>query len=239
MKIHFYKFEATGNDFIITNQDFIEEEQAKKLCANHYGIGADGLINIDQMNHVTIFNKDGSQAKMCGNGLRCLCAFLTQKSKEKKHVVLVNQMPIPLEMETSDMAKVWFLTPQWIKNKKNYFVQCQNNHYLFFVDDIKKHSFNEKHHLFSLKEKCNLHAVQILSQDHIQIKSYEYGVGETNSCGSGSISAFYLLRALKKVQNELIIQTDGGNLTAIYQDFNYYLRGPVHFIYKGETNNEF
>ena len=72
----FYKMQATENDFILTINQKFDSMQVQKLCDNHTGIGADGLINIENQRDITIFNKDGSTALMCGNGLRCVAKLL-------------------------------------------------------------------------------------------------------------------------------------------------------------------
>lgn len=237
--MHFYKFEATGNDFILLFDEKIHSQQAKRMCADHYGIGADGVIHINHKNQVTIYNKDGSEAAMCGNGLRCLCALLTRKNKVKEHLVFLQDAPIQLVMENEEMARVWFESPKQLEKDDEYFIQCRNNHYLFLVDDLDSFTFNPSQIALSEKKHCNLHAIQIISENCIQIKSYEFGVGHTNSCGSGSIAAFYLLHKQKKVKDTITIKTEGGDLTAIYHQQQFYLMGPVHFIFEGEIEDGF
>ena len=71
----FYKLQATGNDFIFFI-DIDEKVDVKQLCDRRKGIGADGVIIIDSLYNVTIYNADGSLANMCGNGLRCACKLI-------------------------------------------------------------------------------------------------------------------------------------------------------------------
>ena len=101
MSLAFTKYHGLGNDFILidnrhSNNPLISPEQAVKMCDRHFGIGADGVIfalpGQDGTDYtMRIFNSDGSEPEMCGNGIRCLAVFLTElegisRTKDKYHI---------------------------------------------------------------------------------------------------------------------------------------------------------
>lgn len=230
----FYKLEATGNDFILILDEIKHDLDIKKLCDKNIGIGADGLITIDPYYNINIYNKDGSKAKMCGNGMRCVCKLLTHLTKKDGHSVYIDNNKVNLLQVSENLAKVSMPFPMMVSYQNGYYVTLLNNHYIILTESLDDFKFDENHFEISAKNKCNVHAVEIISKNEIKMKTYEYGVGFTKSCGSGSLAAFFALYMLDKVNSNLKVIQNGGTLHCLYENNQYYLCGEVNLIYKGE-----
>lgn len=230
----FYKLEATGNDFIFfINQD-ISNIDIKKLCDRNMGIGADGIISIDDNNNLEIFNSDGSKAQLCGNGLRCACKLKYYLTNSNEHIFLVNNNKIETKMIDNDICYVSFKNPVMIKYKDNYLVNLINKHYIVICKDINASKFDEKLINLCNEEKTNIHIVSILNRKQVKMKTYEYGSKETLSCGSGSVAVFFCLNMLDLIDNNAYIIQNGGTVNCYFKNNKYYLKGPVNLLYKGE-----
>ena len=125
-------------------------------------------------------------------------------------------------------------SPMMMKCNDGYFVNLLNNHYIKFTNDIEKYSFSKEDINISKEHQCNIHVIKVISKNKIRIKSYEYGVGITSSCGSGAICSFYLCNMLDKVSHNCEIISDGGISYCEVNNDKYILKGNVSLIYKGE-----
>ena len=235
----FYKLEATGNDFIVIIAENNDSFNYKKLCNRHLGIGADGLILIDQYLNIKIYNADRSKAKMCENGLRCVCKLLSYLTNNNEHTITLENEQIQLKQISETEAFTLMPTPLMLFSNGGYFVSLLNNHYIILTNKVDSFKFNSSHKAILEKNKCNIHAVEVINSSTIKMKSLEYGVGETKSCGSGSIASFFLLYMLNKVDKKVKVIQQGGTLTCFVKNNKYYLQGNVNLLYKGELINEF
>lgn len=235
----FYKLEATGNDFILIINESNDKYKVKELCDRNKGIGADGLITIDNYLNIKIYNSDGSEAKMCGNGLRCICKLLSHLTNNNEHTINLNNQQIYLKQINKNNAFVEMPTPIMLFSNNGYFVSVLNNHFIILTDNVDKFVFDKGHIDLSNKRKCNIHAVQIINKEIIKMKSYEYGAKETKSCGSGAVASFFLLYMLNKVSNKVSIIQPGGKVTCFTNNNKYYLQGEVNLLFKGELIYEF
>lgn len=240
--MEFYKYEATQNDFILTlNQTFLKE-QIVKLCNVHQGIGADGLINIDNLRDITIYNQDGSIANMCGNGLRCVAHLLYELTAQTTNKVSINNRPFFLTWINPHLTQVSLTSPSFIKKNaapyNGYFVDVFNTHFIMFVEDVEQFIFDEQLKRFSKENHCNIEIIKLIDSQNIKVRVYEYGVGETSSCGSGALACFYLLSQFKCVKNHLNVHLLGGTLEVFTANEGYFLKGPVNYLYKGEFEDE-
>lgn len=235
----FYKLSATNNDFIITILDEPTFYKIDKLCDRYEGIGADGYINIDKYFNVSIFNKDGSKAKMCGNGLRCVNKLLYSLTKKKENTIFIDNIPYNLKMIDDNTCSVQLNDFFMLKLENYYLVRLNNSHLIKITDNFDKSDFTDNEIKYCYDNKCNIHIVSIIDNKNIKIKTYEYGVGRTKSCGSGSIASFYCLHNLKKVSDDVCVHTEGGQIQTKFLNNKYYLIGNVKYIYKGEYNGFF
>ncbi|MCK5169900.1 MAG: diaminopimelate epimerase [Bacteroidales bacterium] len=258
MMLNFYKYQGTGNDFIIidnrTNPVSLSKEQINTLCDRKFGIGADGLMFLENHNELDFnmryFNSDGNESTICGNGGRCLVAFAKSlniidkstifNSIDGKHKAKINSDDtISLEMQNIDKVNLVNM---------NYFLSTGSPHYVTFKENIKDIDvFNRGKEIrnsaeFS-PEGTNVNFVEFVN-DKIYVRTYERGVeNETLSCGTGVTASAICASLHKKTdKSSYNIVTNGGNLNVSFQKHNnntftdIWLTGPAKFVFKGEID---
>ncbi len=257
MQLKFYKYEGAGNDFIlIDNRKHVfshaeKPELIKKLCDRHFGIGADGLMVLEEKEgfdfEMIYYNADGLQGSMCGNGGRCITAFA-------KHLQLINDETNFLAVDGPHYAKIsentWvslqMIDVSEIRMDGDAFVlNTGSPHYVLTVSDLKDLDvFTEgkaiRNNSTYKAEGINVNFVEDKG-DHYYVRTYERGVeNETYACGTG-VTAVALAMAKKKDQKGHIqtsIRVPGGHLGV---RFNYdgstfkdvFLEGPATFVFSG------
>ncbi len=270
----FCKMQATGNDFIII--DYLENKLeysykllSEFLCDRHFGVGADGILIIQKSNKadfkMRIFNQDGTEAEMCGNGIRCFAKYVYEKNlidKEEFNIeTLAGIKKVNLEIEGStvtkvsvDMDKPIFELPDipviYLENNYKgsihiegitvYPISIGNPHAVCFVDDVKKVDVERYGKLIEdykyFPNKTNVEFVQIVDNSNIKVRVWERGVGETFSCGTGASAASIISMKYKSTNNELNVELLGGNLKVIYKNENIKLIGPVEKVFEGKID---
>lgn len=256
MKFAFFKYQGTGNDFIIIdNRDLrfpIDEQLIVHICDRKFGIGSDGLILIQQSEkedfHMEFFNPDASQS-FCGNGSRCAVSFAY------KIGIISNATTFSAidgvhsaKVETGGLIEVSMKNVDAITSiGSNLVLNTGSPHYVRFTDDLSKEDifkvgqkiryspeFNE--------EGINVNLVELLADNSLQCATYERGVeNETLSCGTGVTAMAIAANKLKNIEPPITVITKGGELEVgfeikedVYQEV--YLKGPATFVYKGEIN---
>jgi len=260
MKIEFYKYQGTGNDFILLDNrknvyDPITSFQVKQLCDRHFGVGADGLMLLNNKEgydfEMIYFNADGNPGSMCGNGGRCLVKFAADLGIKKKeyHFLAVDgphraeidfdKKEISLKMQ--DVNEVQFSFDHYVLN-------TGSPHYVKYVKDAAETDVvSEGRKIRNSKpfaEKgVNVNFVEVISDDEIFVRTYERGVeNETLSCGTG-ITASALVTAHNDIGfNRVEVKTTGGNLNVEFEKMsdtqfeNIWLSGPAELVFTGEIN---
>ncbi len=257
MNLHFYKYQATGNDFILISADeqkFDEKnyEYIKFLCDRHFGIGADGLIILKK--HPTYdfemlyYNSDGLPATMCGNGGRCVVSFAhklqyinskcTFWASDGLHDAIVETENV-IKLKISDVNKI-------IIHSDGYEIDTGSPHFIKEIHDSINSIdvFNNgrairNENRFSPKG-VNVNFVKLINDNSLEIRTYERGVeAETLSCGTGSVAAAIYSVLNKPDGNYAIrIKAPGGTLTVFLekkgQTFtNIWLQGEATFVFEG------
>lgn len=249
MKIHFRKYEACGNDFLFIPNIYCERKIIRKICDRHYGVGADGVV-ISDIDNFVYFNKDGSEASICGNGLRCfaLNKYLYEQKVEgtistnrgeyfykideiKKNVVEV-QMEIPTYIEKkfeskellSGFEKLW-VVDAGVQHIVLYPRQGCN------VDvEIVGEYFNN---LKEFKDGVNVDVVEF--RDKVFCYTYERGCGRTLSCGSGALATFKVLNDMGEIEDECEIFFENGS-SILFRKEEEFIRmiGKARYVAEGE-----
>lgn len=253
MKLTFYKYQGTGNDFIMVddrNKSFDQDniQLVSRLCDRKFGIGADGLILIRNRDgydfEMIYFNPDGTQS-MCGNGARCAVAFsqylgIISGSGEflaidGPHVGRYNDGQVELGMSPVDGI---------LREGDDYFVDTGSPHHVRFVDQVNEYSVVEigKQIRYSSRYSplgSNVNFVSKISADRIYVRTYERGVeNETLSCGTGVTASALVFGFLNGI-DQINIQTPGGNLGVSFTlgpngGFqSIFLTGPAVQVFQG------
>ena len=259
MDIKFYKYQGTGNDFILLDNrekmyDDITSAQVKKICDRHFGIGADGLMLLNNKEgydfEMLYYNADGNPGSMCGNGGRCIVDFASKLGIKKTEYNFLapdgsHEAEIDLEKEVS-------LKMQDVKNVEfsfdYYLLDTGSPHYVKYVNDIADMDVvsegrkirNSKHFA---EKGVNVDFVEVISDDEIFVRTYERGVeNETLSCGTGVTAAALIAAHNDMGFNRVEVKTRGGNLSVEFEKMsdkefvNIWLSGPVELVFTGTIN---
>lgn len=260
MKIQFYKYHGTGNDFILIDDRpskvVMSTNEIKLLCDRHFGIGADGLIRIVAHKEfdfeMIYYNSDGKLGSMCGNGGRCAIAFanklklINDKAKflaaDGPHLAeIIDSSPMIIKLKMSDVASV-----STIEN--SFLIDTGSPHFVQFVDDLDnldvvKEGRKIRNSDRFVKEGVNVNFVKFINGE-LHIRTYERGVeDETLSCGTGITASVLVASFAQKIGtvNVLSVVTPGGNLKVHFhnnqQSFtDIWLEGPAEAVFEGELN---
>ncbi|HLT51766.1 MAG TPA: diaminopimelate epimerase [Arenibacter sp.] len=255
MLLNFFKYQGTGNDFILIDnrEDIFPRENvglASFLCDRRFGIGADGLILLEPDSgfdfKMVYYNSDGRQSSMCGNGGRCIVAFAKQLgligeetsflAVDGQHRATIVDDTVSLEMQDVDE----------IKEKQNsMFLNTGSPHHVQLVKDLKNFDVRKEGRKlrFGLygQQGSNINFVEDAGEDSFYVRTYERGVeDETLSCGTGVTAvAIAMHRAGYTQKNKVGITTPGGTLEINFKhnEKGYHciwLTGPAKLVFKGE-----
>jgi diaminopimelate epimerase len=263
MIIPFFKYQGTGNDFIIIdnrNSSFnnFNNSFIAGLCNRQFGIGADGLILLSNKDgydfEMTYFNSDGNQSSMCGNGGRCIVAFALKMGIVRNvanffAVDGVHEAIVLDNKEKNTIVKLKMTDVNTIEiNSSFFFLNTGSPHHVQYVENIEKYDvFNQGKNIRNSKRYFSTGTnVDFIEQykDYLFVRTYERGVeNETLSCGSG-VTASALIAAINNKSNpfvnKCIVKTLGGFLTVHFEKVsdtsfrNIWLEGPATFVFTGE-----
>ena len=253
MEINFYKYQGTGNDFIIIDQrDNVFElrtAQIAELCDRKFGIGADGLIYLRSKDgfdfQMIYYNSDGKESTMCGNGGRAICRFAADEGIiDKKthfiaidgaHEAFIDDNEVSLEMINVNSIE---------ESGSDLILNTGSPHYVIFQENIDRAELTDIARAIRYNERfkaegINVNLVELISDGNLKIRTYERGVeGETLSCGTG-VTAAAISYALKNSWTKNIaVSTKGGKLSVSFiKENNVFtdicLCGPAEFVFKG------
>jgi len=266
-KIVFAKLSGAGNDFIVIDnrQGIVTSAAAKlaiKLCQLKTGIGADGLILLERSAQadfrMRIFNPDGSEAEMCGNGARCIARFAYLKKIARASMIFKTMAGLISAQVKGTEVRLHMCDPYGLKDniginlsgcsKKLFFINTGVPHAIMFVNNIDKAPVIEwgriirQHRLFK-PAGTNVNFVSQIDRHSIAIRTYERGVeNETLACGTGSVAAAIVSAYARNLSSPVQVHTRGGEVLKIYFNYNkgkfseVYLEGRVKFVFEGELN---
>jgi diaminopimelate epimerase len=259
MKIDFFKYQGTGNDFILLDNrmqlyNTLEQRQIRLLCNRHFGIGADGLILLGEDEEtdfeMTYYNSNGKQGSMCGNGGRCIVKFASYlgidkniyqfNSSDGKHEAEIDLNGIVrLKMKNVNKVEV---------HSDHFIIDTGSPHYVKMGGDIRNLDVKHVGHFIRnsrefLKEGINVNFVESLGADEIFVRTYERGVeDETLSCGTGVTASALVSAHNDNGFNRVEVITPGGKLSVEFDKLdenrfeNIWLNGPADLVYKGEMD---
>lgn len=263
--LHFYKYEGTGNDFILidnTSNFFPKDNHTliSRLCDRHFGIGSDGLILIEKdLQHdfkMVFFNPDASQS-MCGNGARCAVKFAyklgiigastTFSAVDGEHQAVITENGI-IKLKMSNVTQIE-------KHRKYAILDTGSPHHVQIsknIDTIDVKKEGSKIRYKHSTQGINVNFVEQLSDNSFKARTYERGVeDETYSCGTGATAiALAMYKMGKTSENIITIETRGGTLQVSFEvkkkflglkkEYeNIWLSGTSNLIFEGNILCEF
>lgn len=261
MTIEFYKYQGTGNDFILIDNRKTKLQLSyahiKFMCNRHFGIGADGLMLLeDEISYnfkMVYYNSDGHQSSMCGNGGRCITAFakhlgmITDKCRflavDGPHdaVLLPNDI---VSLKMNDVKNIEINGDHFYMNtgSPHYVIKTEKVSSINVVEEGRKIRNNDRFK----EEGTNVNFIE-KGEDHIYVRTYERGVeDETLSCGTG-VTAAALAAACMGIstsKNNCAVRTQGGMLNVKFDKvlennfYNIWLEGPANMVFKGTIDLE-
>lgn len=266
--LRFTKAVATGNDFIIVDNRNANMTQrlsilARKICDRKRYVGGDGLLIVEDSEKadfkMRIFNPDGSEAEMCGNGSRCIALYALTKGIAKAKMDIETVAGVVEAAVKGDAVKTRLPDPKDIKwnfclmiHKCPYKVSFVNSsvpHVVHFVDDLEKVDVKDLgSHMRSHKEFApggtNADFVKIAGRNRIKIRTYERGVeDETLACGTGAVASAIITAEAERMAPPITVETRGGEKLTVYFDMvegdfrNVYLEGRAKLVYEGVIKN--
>jgi diaminopimelate epimerase len=257
LQIQFFKYQGTGNDFIIIDNRDMKFDRADnalvaRLCDRRFGIGADGLMLLQNIQgfdfEMVYYNSDGKESSMCGNGGRCIVEFARTlglvKNKasflatDGEHEALVKQDGISLKM--NNVSKIEL-------GAAYSFLNTGSPHYVEFVNNVENYNVFEKGKTIRYNDRFKTEGTNVnfveKKYNALFVRTYERGVeAETYSCGTG-VTAAALVASLKSVataDDYCDIITLGGKLKVLFRKHpdnsftDIWLEGPATFVFKGE-----
>jgi diaminopimelate epimerase len=253
----FFKYQGTGNDFIMVDnrmsQKTYAQAQIEKLCDRRFGIGADGFILIENLEgfdfKMVYYNSDGRESSMCGNGGRCAVKFAKDLGIfDTETTFLAIDGSHKANITTDGSVSLGMIPVTEIETKPDgIFLDTGSPHMIIFTDDVTKINIKQEgakvrySDFWKARGGVNVNFVQKISNDSISVRTYERGVeDETYSCGTGVTAAAIAGHFSNKISSELIkITTLGGSLNVSfrlvsnqsYSDIE--LIGPALFVFKG------
>ena len=272
MKRRFIKMQGCGNDYVYFDclkEPFLNpEKESIRLADRHFGIGGDGIILICPSTEadakMRMFNADGSEGKMCGNGIRCVGQYLYDEGLVGVDFTVetlagIKSIHINVEKESVrvDMgapilepAQIPVITTQALAisepitiDEKTYDITCVsmgNPHGIVFVDDVERIEIEvigpkfEKHPMFP--EQVNTEFIKVIDDQTLQMRVWERGSGETLACGTGACASVVaaVLKGYCKKGVPITVKLRGGDLEIIYTDETIYMTGKAQRVFEGE-----
>ena len=255
-----------GNDFIVIDnfngRIKFSQEVIALLCERHKGIGADGLILVESKNlplgevggadaFMNYYNADGTEAEMCGNGVRCTAYFLKNDYFKDKDIFRIDTRAGIREVKwegvnvfSVNMGKPVFVHNDFPKEKIKLegleldFVSMGNPHAMAFVENIE--SFDLKNigpkieNNFVFPNKINFELVEKINDEEFKVKVWERGCGETMACGTGACAVYAMAKKKDDSKKDIIIYLPGGKLfVSENKEGEIIMKGEVKSVFSG------
>lgn len=256
MQLEFYKYQGTGNDFVMIDNrsEFFPKEDVQlvaRLCDRRFGIGADGLILLENDAEtdfkMVYYNSDGNPSSMCGNGGRCLVAFAKDlnviddkttfiATDGLHHATVANNGIVSLQM--IDVNEIQ-------KHNSHTFLNTGSPHHVQIVEDLEHYNVKEngaaiRYGVLYGEKGSNINFVKKVDDTTFSLRTYERGVeDETLACGTGATAVAIAMNATGQTNASSInLNVEGGKLAVSFDKIgdiftNVFLIGPAKFVFKG------
>lgn len=257
MKLNFFKYQGTGNDFILADNrkneySSLTQKQIQQLCDRRFGIGADGVMLLNERPgydfEMKYYNADGKEGSMCGNGGRCMIKFVYHLGihREMYKFLAVDGMH-EAEIDTDGIVSLHMKDVRNIRKFHNdYILDTGSPHYIKLVThvmdmDVYKKGYEIRHSKEFEDEGINVNFVEQTDEpDKIIVRTFERGVeDETLSCGTGVTAAALVCYHNENGFNEVEVKTLGGQISVEFDRIddnryeNIWLCGPAEKVFEG------
>lgn len=268
--IQFTKMQGIGNDFIVV--DALQQSSlpadlpsfAQKVNDRRFGIGGDGLILLEKGEQapfrMRMFNPDGSESEMCGNGIRCFGRLLKDHDHLTSDSIKVETGAGILELQLVepnqfrvDMGKARltrgeigmvgnadenFFEAEIPEGFKGTAVSMGNPHLVIFVEDVSKISLETigpvLEHFDQFPKRTNVHFIQVIDRSHLIQRTWERGAGITLACGTGACASAVAAFVTGRADRNVDIKLPGGHLQIEYkEDGTVLMTGPAESVFEG------
>jgi diaminopimelate epimerase len=276
MKVPFTKMHGTGNDFILVDcRPFDLPDPAvfsARYCHRHFGIGADQVLLLYSSSvadfKMKIYNADGSEVEMCGNGIRCFAKYIWDRNLSGKQALEVETLagiirPVRAGNNVRvDMGVPVFEPPKIPVNiqaegplvdypltidSKEFgltFVSMGNPHAVIFLDEdvskfpVETYGPKIEHHSLFPK-RINVEFVNVINRNELMMRVWERGSGETLACGTGATAAGVAAMIKGLAEKEVTVRLLGGELLIEWTGKNHaYMTGPANEVFEGVITYE-
>lgn len=265
--MRFTKMQGIGNDYVYVNcfEETVDDPSkvAKFVSNRHFGIGSDGLILICPSEkadcRMRMFNEDGSEGSMCGNGIRCVGKYVYDHGIVNKTKISVETLggikylDMKLENGKVKTVKVDMGVPKLtselpekilIRGKELEFtgIDVGNPHAVYFTEDVDGLDLEkigpdfENHERFP--NRVNSEFIRVIDRTHIQMRVWERGSGETWACGTGATASAVASMMLGLTEDTIEVQLIGGNLEITWdrESGHVFMTGPAVEVFSGEID---
>ncbi len=274
MSLHFSKMHGIGNDFVVvdcrTRVFALNEEQIARIGDRHTGIGFDQLLTIMPARDSTcafaygIYNSDGSTSGQCGNGVRCVAAWLQRDGALGAGGARLESPSGPVEVVLRDDGRVRVamgepefdprMIPLDLPAVDPYVMQLAgqqiafgavsmgNPHAVIEVADVTAAPLATLGKTLSTSRQfprgCNVGFVEVVDRAHVNLRVWERGAGATLACGTGACAAVAVLHRRGTVDDEVAVALPGGTLEISWAGtgHNLWMTGPAAFVYEGDID---
>lgn len=256
----FYKYEALGNDFVLVDTRRrgpleLTPGRVRVVCARHTGIGADGILVLSDdptaAAKMSIYNADGSEAQMCGNGLRCVADFLLREGIQNQTLVRVGPSEHIVRAQginkfSVQLGAVQPILPEVVRTDVGGrildadLIRVGNPHAVLCVPSEDVQGFAKAHGASlstELWQGGTLNVSFVYPEGGRLIAAvYERGVGLTQACGSGACAIAYVAKRRGLVQGDPVsVHLPGGTLEVSFDESGRaWLTGPARQVFWGE-----
>ena len=272
MSLHFTKMHGIGNDFVVldcrTRPFALDAAQIQRIGDRHVGVGFDQLLTIEPARDASclfyygIYNTDGTPSGQCGNGVRCIAAWLRRAGVLNAGAARLESPSGPISVEVLDDGRVrvdmgeprfaaedvpldlpaadLYTLP--VDGQKVEFgaLSMGNPHAEIELADVASAPLASLGAALSTNEHfpqgCNVGFVQIIDRARVRLRVWERGAGATLACGTGACAAVALLRKRGKAEAEVTVELPGGELSIRWDgpQHTLWMTGPATFVYEGD-----
>ncbi|WP_287129974.1 diaminopimelate epimerase [Candidatus Cyanaurora vandensis] len=269
--IPFVKYHGLGNDFVLIDNRHqprlvLTPAQVSQVCDRHQGIGADGIIFLKtaptpaESAAIVILNSDGSEAQMCGNGVRCLAHFMQDlkiPTQGGNYPLWTGAGRITLQLQADGTVTVDMGLPRLAAAQipttlsteqvlemplevadRTFIVTCVsmgNPHTIIFGEtprDWQQWGQRIEHHPY-FPERTNVHFVQVIDEHTLNVQVWERGAGATLACGTGACAVLVAAILTGRAKSPARVHLPGGPLMISWTGENVWMQGPATRVFAG------